>query len=325
MAGTENIQRHPEYYFPDGNFVIIAGNHAFRTHRTVLSRHSKVFRDMFTIPQPPVDSDLYDGCSVVHLTETREEAQIMFSVIYDGIEMYNPQSQSKILNMTMDFAFSILHLGMKYQIEPLQKLAIHRLERHFPTRLSIYQIYHQNARMAENLSGDGITLQTPEQCFAVANRARRHQMSKILPQLLYHCAQFDVRTILRHPELSQTDREIILELKEKIRTHVLDMMQPFFLRHTDKACASSTLCKERLEEIFEKQHFLWLSSSHLFCYVSTWLGVGTIYPANFGAKDVGLCGRCFNYLIGQNLLPKRDKLWKELGQLCDVPDWIGEV
>jgi hypothetical protein len=39
-----------ELWFPDGNIILEARNRRFKVHHGVLSLHSPVFKDMFTLP-----------------------------------------------------------------------------------------------------------------------------------------------------------------------------------------------------------------------------------------------------------------------------------
>src|ERR1700761_895721 len=48
----KSIERHPEYYFEDGNVILLVGNVLFNVHRGVLLRHSEVFCSLFSLPQP---------------------------------------------------------------------------------------------------------------------------------------------------------------------------------------------------------------------------------------------------------------------------------
>ncbi|CCM06578.1 uncharacterized protein FIBRA_08856 [Fibroporia radiculosa] len=47
-----DLQPDKEFWFEDGNIVLGVETTAFRVHRSLLSRSSDVFRDMFDIPQP---------------------------------------------------------------------------------------------------------------------------------------------------------------------------------------------------------------------------------------------------------------------------------
>jgi len=54
LEGTPSIkrQRHCEYYFSDGNVIILVENTLYRLHRSLLERHSAIFREMWTVPPP---------------------------------------------------------------------------------------------------------------------------------------------------------------------------------------------------------------------------------------------------------------------------------
>ena len=73
-----------DFWFRDGNIVIIAGSAAFKVHRGQLERHSEIFSDLFSIPQP-MEQDLIDGCSYVELTDSPSDVFYFFSALYDGL------------------------------------------------------------------------------------------------------------------------------------------------------------------------------------------------------------------------------------------------
>ena len=54
------INRDSEVWFGDGNIVVVAQNTAFRFHKSVVSLHSSVFRDLFSIPQPSLMGEEVD-------------------------------------------------------------------------------------------------------------------------------------------------------------------------------------------------------------------------------------------------------------------------
>jgi len=74
------------YWFDDGNVILHAENTQFRLHRSLLSRHSNIFKDMFSLPQPATDPDLSpEGCPVVFLSDKVTDLECVMSVIYDSI------------------------------------------------------------------------------------------------------------------------------------------------------------------------------------------------------------------------------------------------
>jgi hypothetical protein len=55
-----------DFWFLDGNIVIIAGQAALKVHQGQLECHSDVFNNMVSIPQPE-DQELINGCFWVEL------------------------------------------------------------------------------------------------------------------------------------------------------------------------------------------------------------------------------------------------------------------
>ena len=83
----ELLPRHlvrSDFWFRDGNIVVIAGSAAFKVHRGQLERHSEIFRDLFSIPQP-LEQDMIDGCSYVELPDCPSDVFYFLSALYDGL------------------------------------------------------------------------------------------------------------------------------------------------------------------------------------------------------------------------------------------------
>ena len=80
-----SIQRSEDFWYEDGNIVLIAQEVAFKVHRSILSRSSEVFRDMFAAahPDPPEPFSILTECPVVHLSDTADEIKIFLDIMYD--------------------------------------------------------------------------------------------------------------------------------------------------------------------------------------------------------------------------------------------------
>ncbi|CAL1709461.1 unnamed protein product [Somion occarium] len=131
--------RHQEFYFHDGNVVIMAEKIAFRIHQGVLSRHSTIFQDMFSLPQPSTHDEGYqiDGLPVVHVSDTADEFAHVVAALYDGgLNLRKSSNYHQPLPFSVVSAY--LRLGSKYHLDALREEAIDRLKLCFPTQLKDY-------------------------------------------------------------------------------------------------------------------------------------------------------------------------------------------
>lgn len=76
-----------DFWFLDGNIIIIAGQAAFKVHRGQLERHSDIFNGLFSIPQPQ-ELDLFDGCLYVELHDSPSDVFYFLSALYDGLYVH---------------------------------------------------------------------------------------------------------------------------------------------------------------------------------------------------------------------------------------------
>ncbi|KAI0644301.1 hypothetical protein C8Q79DRAFT_913898 [Trametes meyenii] len=132
---TPNLQNYKttDFWFADGNVVLLARNVAFKVHRGQLVRHSDVFHDMFSLPQPsPAEAGqgLIDGCPWVEIYDDPSDVLHLLRALYDGLYFTTPSAG--------DFCAvaAVLRLSTKYLIEHLRRCCIARLERDWPTTLA---------------------------------------------------------------------------------------------------------------------------------------------------------------------------------------------
>lgn len=96
---TTTPQQHADFWFSDGSVVLLAQDTMFRVHKTFLSRHSIIFRDMFALPQPSSPStskavesavslelaaEEAEGRAVVRLHDSAEDVASLLYALYDG-------------------------------------------------------------------------------------------------------------------------------------------------------------------------------------------------------------------------------------------------
>ena len=89
MMDAENPapKRHGTLCFADGTVVICSGGAGaarmlFRVHYSVLSLHSTVFRDMFSLPPVEGVNETYDGVPLVKTTDSAEGWEDLLGILY---------------------------------------------------------------------------------------------------------------------------------------------------------------------------------------------------------------------------------------------------
>ncbi|TCD68725.1 hypothetical protein EIP91_010009 [Steccherinum ochraceum] len=188
-----------DHWFEDGNVVLVTQSTAFRVHRGVLTKHSDVFKDMFTVPQP-ANVEMMEGCPVVHLTDTKEDLgrllTLLFGLPYSSIGF---QRRPRFILVS-----TMLRLGTKYQIEVLRTDALRRLQNVFPSKLEKFRNSY-TVEYDEELDGhssesdtfftQAINMQT-EDAITVVNLARMFDLPGLLPGAFYCCSQLCRKTIM---------------------------------------------------------------------------------------------------------------------------------
>ena len=75
--------RDSDYWFEDGNLILVSQGVAFRIYRGLLAEHSVMFRSMFDIAQGlPATEDIVDGCPVVPLDDSPNDLRELFRLIF---------------------------------------------------------------------------------------------------------------------------------------------------------------------------------------------------------------------------------------------------
>jgi hypothetical protein len=75
-----------QFWFEDGNIVLEVEGTLFRIHRSIMGKHSKVFKDMFSIELPSAGPDqpcTPDGCPIVSLQDPRDDLELYLKIIYE--------------------------------------------------------------------------------------------------------------------------------------------------------------------------------------------------------------------------------------------------
>ncbi|KAJ7697600.1 hypothetical protein B0H17DRAFT_1007024 [Mycena rosella] len=113
-------------WMPYGDIVLQVEATQFRVNRDVLAKQSKVFSDMFSVPQPPNEPTV-EGCPIVLVSDTAKDWELLLKMLYDPFHYET--------GMSLDILSALLRLGKKYDISMAKDNALWRIHVEFPTEL----------------------------------------------------------------------------------------------------------------------------------------------------------------------------------------------
>ncbi|KAJ7185874.1 hypothetical protein C8R46DRAFT_982696 [Mycena filopes] len=116
-------------WMPYGDIILQAESTQFRVSRDILAAQSSVFRDMFGVPQPPNEPTI-EGCPIVHVSDTAQDWELLFEVLYDPFQSTVSRPYAVVASM--------LRLGKKYEMLGPKEDALRRIHAEFPTSLAKY-------------------------------------------------------------------------------------------------------------------------------------------------------------------------------------------
>ncbi|KAG6828380.1 hypothetical protein H0H92_008180 [Tricholoma furcatifolium] len=175
-----------DFWFLDGNIIIIAGQAAFKVHRGQLERHSEIFNGLFTIPQPE-DAVLFEGCLCMELHDDPSDIFYFLSALYDGLYFSTPPA-----NDFLPIA-GVLRLADKYFVDHLRERCLKRLDADWPSTLAGWDRREQAAT-------DSLGRYHPrEMCphpILVIHLALELGITSILPAAFYDLARYGPSKIM---------------------------------------------------------------------------------------------------------------------------------
>lgn len=217
---TDGRHRDEELWFESGNITLIARDVEFRVWKAPLVKHSPVFRDMLSLPQPgastPDDKIPVSGQeSVVCLPDSPEDLRHFLRVFFPGKKLRYVTIRSLVSRYHVEYiryTYSIarpnptyheisaqIRLGHKYQIEQMVQRNLKHLQKYY----------------AEDCSSwfDVSPLEPPgfleEQVIGVVNLARLTETDSILPTAILGCSCLYSDTLLKGMTLEDGSHETL--------------------------------------------------------------------------------------------------------------------
>ncbi|KAJ7734579.1 hypothetical protein DFH07DRAFT_928463 [Mycena maculata] len=113
-----------EIWMPYGDIILQVQGTQFRVNRDVLAKHSAVFHDLFSVPQPPNEVTV-EGCHIVQLSDSAEDWVLLLEFLYDP---FDPKTTPEF-----DLLAAMLRLGKKYEISRAEEDSVSRIQYEFPS------------------------------------------------------------------------------------------------------------------------------------------------------------------------------------------------
>ncbi|KAI0668527.1 hypothetical protein C8Q78DRAFT_1081384 [Trametes maxima] len=173
-----SVKRDPDLWFEDGNIVLLCRDSAFRVYRGLLTRHSVIFRDLFSMAQPST-SETMESCPVVHISDPPDDLRYLLRVMC-GLRKF-----PIIPGERMEFAelAALIRMSHKYHVEDLHSRAMHHFKLYFTNDLAVWD--------TAGVDGNLFLHITPPDAITAINLARLTHTDSVLPTALYLCCQLD--------------------------------------------------------------------------------------------------------------------------------------
>ncbi|KAI0084542.1 hypothetical protein BDY19DRAFT_526787 [Irpex rosettiformis] len=186
------LRQDPDVWMSDGNVVITAKDKegvtwGFKCHKSLLSRHSRMFEGMFTLSQPQ-DAETYEGLPLVTLTDPYADFKALLQMLYDPMEYLPKVSDLSPLDWPEELrAISgPLRLSNKYEFDTLHASLTKVLESRWPVTLEGWDKIVQRIRDAQvEASEEGVEcpLVNPASLILLAEEAN---VPSVLPAAYYN-------------------------------------------------------------------------------------------------------------------------------------------
>ncbi|KAF5373481.1 hypothetical protein D9615_009460 [Tricholomella constricta] len=287
--------RSTEFWFSDGSVVLIVENMAFRIHQSILSKHSDVFADLFTVPQPRSDSDSIEGVPVVHLTDNLADFTDVMRALYEPFH-FDKLAPDADLATLIQFVSGILRISTKYNILTLREKCIAVLRTKFPSSLSACdRLISSRYKYVASTIVRAIPL------------ARETNVPEILPWAFYISTNIANDTLLEDSVLSWRDKALCLVGKNQLWEMQKSITHKFHFEFS-KAPTCQLPCQSRLPQLmsWRRTEELRVSPHPLEQYLD-W-------------DSLKVCPRCVEYAQMQHQ-KGREMVWKTLPSMFQLGSW----
>ncbi|KAF8516077.1 hypothetical protein JB92DRAFT_2810425 [Gautieria morchelliformis] len=312
---SRDWKHHPELYMPDGTMLFLADNTLFRVYPGLLSKHSEVFSGMASLSQcQPPNSETYDGCPVVRLTDDAEDLAFFFSATM-GLQSFHHHQPT-----SFQFAAAILRLATKYMVEPLRRQAIEHFSRIIPTKFDEIG----NKECYKKVFGDD-----PPHPFALVSLFRECQIPYFLPWAFYLACNQGFEKLVdgashndKPIHLSEADRRIALFGWKRLRDSTLRIRRTTVMSratHCKQGACNDSLRMCWLDTAFYAVRSDAMEQWKLFNLLARY-GETTVGSPLPNLREITPCSSCVASWSTREKKGRED-IWNTLPQTFGLPNW----
>ncbi|TFK85598.1 hypothetical protein K466DRAFT_664389 [Polyporus arcularius HHB13444] len=290
----EGLKRDDEFWYEDGTVILVARDVEFRVFKGILADHSPVFRDMFSLPQPPEAA--MAPYPVVHVTDTPEDLRHLLRACIPK----NHSSPFVPNNPSFDVISASIRLGHKYQISQLVEHSVDYLKMYYTDD---YHLFLQRGRPYWPPSFKA------EHAIGVINLARLTGEHSLLPVAYLICCTLgkdNLRGFQREDgsweQLPLDDVVLCFEARGNLVARRTAATLYVFVTKDNGGCTTPHKCQQTLYDFLNKLTVVELSNPDPF---------DSVLQVHKGELQESLCRECW-LLLDNYDIEQRDFIWDEL-------------
>ncbi|TFK81976.1 hypothetical protein K466DRAFT_557214 [Polyporus arcularius HHB13444] len=305
--GGTKLSRDDEFWYKDGNVVIVAGDTKFRVFKGILEDHSPVLKDMLLRTRREARSSEFASnapmYSAIHLTDTVEEVRHLLRTCIPK----SPACLHLSTDPTYEEVAMSVRLGRKYGIAALVDNTIAYLKRYYPSDFDAWQ------KLDSSKSPPKFK---PEHAIGVVNLALLTGATTLLPSALFVCCMLD-NAVLAGAKCGNTLREHLptqlVQVSYAAQRRLAGVSISIVLRvctpATSAACTQAGVCLIALWTLFTTE------MARIECY--SHYNPLQSYEGLFRHLHGRLCAPCYAMLCERDVSQRRT-LWKSLPQILGI-------
>ncbi|KLO07747.1 hypothetical protein SCHPADRAFT_859820 [Schizopora paradoxa] len=308
---------HDILWFLDGNVVLATDTYLFKVHKSLLSLHSSVFKDMFELPNIGHESSNLEGPG--------RSDTLLASLSYEGVPMvtmigdkgkdvahllravFEPDYYHRDNDETpLEVIVALLLLSTKYDFNVVRKSVILHISRHYPMTLQEYDALYIN-------DPPMFGKERRAEChFPLLAAAVTADVDVLLPGLFLACSEFGIDEIFSKTQsMTRETQRTLMNGRESISCAKGDLISSLSeqLRRYDTRgkCQNETPC---LKEAYFRD-------TGLFVLLPLGDAIGKKAVRSYISPICRGCSSVVARMIDEN----RAEIWKDVLSFFDLSEW----